>query len=129
MKIHQILKEEYFINPSEGGAEEPFESNQLNGIVVSPRGIFQFGSWREIEEFETFMAVGSGQEFALGAMKTIYDSCDDPKLIAQKGIEASAEFDVSTELPLTIFQVELCPQGRKIKPTKGDQVRRTLVAA
>ena len=59
-------------------------------------------------EYKRFTALGSGDEFALGAMTAVYD--DDTKSaenIARIGVEVAAEFDDSTGLPLEYYSVKL----------------------
>ena len=61
-----------------------------------------------MQEFSKFYAYGSGSDYALGAM---YGSYQDPgssaEQIARQAIEAAAEFDDGTGLPITSFTVRL----------------------
>src|SRR5262245_13271464 len=43
-KLHPILKEEYYINISEGDDDE-YESSQIDGLIANPYGIFGIFSW------------------------------------------------------------------------------------
>ncbi|EDY86665.1 20S proteasome, A/B subunit [gamma proteobacterium HTCC5015] len=56
---------------------------------------------RDVTEFERFWAVGSGAEFALGAMHALYERLDDAEAIARAGVEAGAEFNTASGLPVT----------------------------
>jgi ATP-dependent protease HslVU (ClpYQ) peptidase subunit len=51
--------------------------------------------------------VGSGAEFALGAMHVAYDLFDDADAIARAGVEAGACFDSGSALPMTSYSLEL----------------------
>lgn len=105
-KLHPILKDEYYVNVSEGDHDE-YESSQIDGLIANPYGIFGIYTWREVFEYERFWAIGSGSEFALGAMYSAYDQVDDAAEIARIGIEASCEFDSGSGLPLTLHTVRL----------------------
>lgn len=106
LRIHPILKENYFINTNEGENDE-YESSQIDALVANPDGIFGMYSWREVYEFERFWALGSGRDYALGAMFANYDLFDEPEQIAEIGIKAACEFDDGCGLPLRIHSVIL----------------------
>lgn len=113
LKLHPILKDEYFLNVSEGEDDE-YESSQMESMIVNPSGIFAVYSWREVFEYERFWALGSGMEYALGAMHAAYDLVEDAEQIAQMGIAAGCEFDNSSGLPFTSHAVSLTRgKGRK----------------
>ncbi len=105
-KIHPILKEEAFLNPKEE-EDDPYESSQLTTLIVNSSGIFGVYSMREVFEFEQFWAIGSGRDFALGAMYMLYDSKKSAAEIARAGVLAGAEFDTGTALPMTLFSSRL----------------------
>ena len=62
---------------------------------------------RDVESFPRFWAIGSGTDFALGAMFVMYERTDDVEAIARAGVEAGAEFDDASDLPVIIHSVEL----------------------
>jgi ATP-dependent protease HslVU (ClpYQ) peptidase subunit len=70
-------------------------------------GIFGLYSLREVDQYTRFWAVGSGAEFALGAMHVAYDLFDDADAIARAGVEAGACFDSGSALPMTSYSLEL----------------------
>lgn len=100
------LKDDYFLNPKED-ERDPFESSQMEILVASPAGVFGVYPLRSVQEYTRFYAFGSGAEYALGAMFFEYDRHDDPAVIAERAIQAAAEFDDSTALPITSRTVEL----------------------
>ena len=57
---------------------------------ASPRGIFGVYSMREVFEYTKFWAVGTGREFALGAMHSQYQRMRNATAVATAGIDASA---------------------------------------
>jgi ATP-dependent protease HslVU (ClpYQ) peptidase subunit len=104
--LHPILKEKYFLNPKESD-EDPYESTQIDALLVNRHGVFGVYSLREVFEYSRFWAIGSGAEFALGAMFAVYDQLPSAEQIARVGIEAGAEFNTATALPLTSYGIKL----------------------
>jgi len=105
-KLHPILKDEAFLNPKEE-EDDPYESSQMTVMIANPSGIFAVYSMREVFEFDRFWAIGSGRDFALGAMYTLYDQPNSAAVVAQAGVMAGAEFDTGTSTPITLNEVKL----------------------
>ena len=106
-RLHGALKERYFLLPEED-KEDALESSRIDCLIANPHGIFGVAAHRTVQEFSKFYAYGSGSDYALGAM---YSAYKDPALtaeqIAREAIEAAAEFDDGTGLPITSFSVRL----------------------
>ncbi len=100
-KLHPVLKEQHFLNPKEE-EDDPYESTQITALVANPRGIFGVYSMREVFEYTRFWAVGSGREFALGAMHVLYDRLEGSEALARAGVECGATFDKNSALPMSI---------------------------
>jgi ATP-dependent protease HslVU (ClpYQ) peptidase subunit len=62
---------------------------------------------REVFEFDRFWAIGSGRDFALGAMYSVYGRAASAAAVAEAGVVAGAEFDTGTALPIDLHEVEL----------------------
>lgn len=102
--IHPILKEEYFLNSKEED-EDSYESSRVDALIMNANGIFGLYSLREVDQYSRFWAVGSGSEFALGAMHSVYDQYDDAEQIAEAGVQAGATFDNGSALPMTSYSM------------------------
>ncbi|QLG88063.1 MFS transporter [Chitinibacter bivalviorum] len=102
-KLHTKLKEDFFLKPDEE-EDDPYESSQMTVLVANQYGIFGVYSLREVYEFQRFWAMGSGRDFAIGAMHVLYDQLDAVAL-AKVGVEAGCAFDVSSSLPMTSYQL------------------------
>lgn len=105
-KLHPILKDQHFLNPKEED-DDPYESTQITALIINPRGIFSVYSMREVFEFTRFWAVGSGREYAIGAMYMMYDRLKTAEDIARAGVETGALFDRNSALPLIVRGVKL----------------------
>lgn len=106
LTLHEKLKDDYFIETSED-SDQPVESNQLDALIINQHGIFQIGSYREVHEFTTFWALGSGKRIALGAMHSLYNTNATAQEIAEAGVKAAAEFDDGCNLPLTSVLLDM----------------------
>jgi ATP-dependent HslUV protease, peptidase subunit HslV len=105
-KLHPILKEQHFLNPKEE-EDDPYESTQITALIANPHGIFGVYSMREVFEYTQFWAVGSGKEFALGAMHALYGRLRTASEVATAGVEAGATFDRNSALPMTLYTLKV----------------------
>lgn len=105
-KLHPVLKEECFLNPKED-EEDPYESSQITALIINASGMYGIFSMREVFEYTQFWAIGSGHEFALGAMQYAYSRLDTAAEIARAGVEAGIAFDKNSAGPVTLYTVTL----------------------
>lgn len=97
--IHARLKAEYSLIPY-AAPGEPFESSHLHVLIANPYGIFGVGPMRTVIEYERFWAIGSGAEFALGAMHALYEAATEPAAVAKAGLHAAIAFDSASGAPV-----------------------------
>lgn len=107
-KLHPVLKEECFLNPKED-EEDPYESSQITALIINASGLYGIFSMREVFEYTQYWAIGSGHEFALGAMQYAYSRLDNAADIARIGVEAGIAFDKNSDAPITLYTVTLAP--------------------
>lgn len=112
--LHPILKEKYFLNAKDED-DDPYESTHIDALIACPHGIFGVHSLREVSEYRKFWAIGSGSEYALGAMHAVYDVYDTAEEIAAAGVKAGAEFNNASAMPMTSYAVDLI----KLKTATG----------
>ncbi len=105
-RVHQILKDKYFLNVKEE-EDDPYESSQITTLIANPNGIFGVYSYREVFSFDRFWAIGSGKTFALGAMYAAYEQLGSAREIAELGVRAGAEFDKSSSLPCRVISIPM----------------------
>jgi ATP-dependent protease HslVU (ClpYQ) peptidase subunit len=105
-QLHPRLKDEYFLNSQED-EEDPYESSQMDLFIANRYGIFGVYSLREVFEYQRFWAVGSGSEYALGAMYAVYDQLASVEAIARAGVEAGIEFDDGSAAPVDLYCIDL----------------------
>ena len=105
--IQGILKDDYYLLTDEDDAHQEYESNQLFGLICSPGGIFSFQSYREVTEFETFWASGTGTDVALGALHVAYPTRQGARAVAEAAVRAACLFDKDCGLPLESHSLRL----------------------
>lgn len=104
--LHPMLKEQAFLNPKED-EDDPYESSQITALIANPSGIYGVYSYREVFAYDRFWAVGSGRNFALGAMFVAYDRSKSAAQIAEIGVAAGVEFDTASSGPIVTHAVKL----------------------
>lgn len=103
--LHKELKDKYFLRPDD---EEDFETFRGDLLIANSSGIYGLSSYRYVQEYSKFYSNGSGSEYALGAMFAIYeDKSKTAEDIAKTGVQAGAEFDDGTALPMNCYAVKL----------------------
>ena len=112
--LHPVLKDKYFLNAKDED-DDPYESTQIDALIACPHGIFGVHSLREVCEYKKFWAIGSGAEYALGAMFAVYDRVDSAEEIARAGVMAGAEFNNASAMPMSCYTLELM----KLKSVSG----------
>ncbi|HHO59863.1 MAG TPA: MFS transporter [Thiotrichales bacterium] len=104
--LHPLLKDKYFLNPKDED-DDPYESTQIDALIAGPSGIFGVHSLREVTEYKKFWAIGSGSEYALGAMFAVFDRLDSAEEIAAAGVAAGAEFNNASSMPMSSYVINL----------------------
>jgi ATP-dependent protease HslVU (ClpYQ) peptidase subunit len=106
-RLHSTLKQRYYLTPEED-KEDALESSGMDVLIANQHGIFGVSGHRTVQEFARFYAYGSGSDYALGALYSTYaDPARSAEQLARHAIEAAAEFDDGTGLPITCFTLRL----------------------
>ena len=105
LHLHAVLKEDIYLKTDEDD-DDPYESIQMNLLVVNGTGLYSVHSYRDVLTYNRFWAIGSGADYALGAMQAIYDDarCE---AIAEAGVTAGCAFDSGSRLPFEMQAVEI----------------------
>lgn len=105
--FHAALKEQYYL-VSVNEKDDTVESSKFDVLIANPHGIFGIGAHRTVQEYRKFYAIGSGTDLALGAMYSSYDNGRlSAEQVARLAVEAAAEFDDATGLPVVSHAVKL----------------------
>ncbi|HCO43651.1 hypothetical protein [Immundisolibacter sp.] len=93
----KALHERYsLVNDQCQGEEEssPFGDLDASFLLANDGGIFYVSSDTSVTAFEQYYAVGSGAEFALGALHALYDSDLDAEALARRACAAAMAFNL-----------------------------------
>lgn len=104
--LHSHLTEDYHLNPGTD-SDHAYETSRLMALIANPTGIYVVASMRSVDGIKRFWAIGSGQEYALGAMHAVYDDFHDVKDIAKAGLYAAIEFDDGCGSPIDMYTIGL----------------------
>lgn len=105
-ELQDVLEGKYHLRPHDEDDDE-FNSLRFHALIANPKGIFELTSLRSVLEFDRFVANGNGYRFAVGAMHALYDTDATAEAIARAGLEAAAEFDWMTGLPIEVHVLPL----------------------
>jgi ATP-dependent HslUV protease, peptidase subunit HslV len=106
LDLQKEMKEKYFVKSYEDDAS--FETFQTSILIANENGIFGLTQYRYVQEFTKFSANGSGSEYALGAMFSVYnDESKTAEDIAKLGVTAGIEFDDGSGLPIDCYTIKL----------------------
>ena len=72
----------------------PFGDLDASFLLANAGGIFYVSSDTSVTAFEQYYAVGSGAEFALGALHALYDGDFDAETLARRACAAAMAFNV-----------------------------------
>ena len=111
MKLHEEMKENYYLETDEHKSQ-PVESLQLDALIINRNGIFEIGSYREVNQYLRFWAIGSGSRYSLGAMEALYAKAIEAKELVEAGVNAAAKFDSGCSLPATSEVMKLSVEQR-----------------
>ena len=106
LKLHPMLKEQFFLNSKEEDAD-PYESSQFTALIANASGIYGVYSYREVFEFDRCWAIGAGRSFALGAMYAAWDRARSARELAELGVRAGCEFDKNSSGPVRAHTLKL----------------------
>lgn len=105
--LHTALKNDYHLLPG-GHDDEPLESTRFDALIANRHGIFGVVAHRTVQEFSRYYAFGSGSSYAMGALHALHGNRSlDAETLARRAVEAAAEFDDATGLPIDVQRIAL----------------------
>ncbi len=105
--LHAVLKSDYQLLPG-GHDDEALESTRFDALIANKHGIFGVVAHRTVQEFTRYYAFGSGSNYAMGALHALHGQRGlDAETLARRAVEAAAEFDDATGLPIDAHHIAL----------------------
>lgn len=85
--LYFTVKEEYsYVNNQCNSSSSPFADLDSRFLIANKNGIFFVSSIISVHKFEKYFAIGSGCDYALGAIHALYDLNYSAKEICQQAI-------------------------------------------
>lgn len=109
VKFWRDLRKSYpFVNDQPGKeSETPFANLDASFLVASPGGIFLVSSNMSVSEFRQYYAIGSGSDYAIGAVHALYEEDRPLEEIAERGVRAAIAYDNSCGGRITSHTVKV----------------------
>lgn len=124
LKFWKGLRTTYpFVNDQSGKDDDPTPFVDLDSefLLANRRGIFKVCSNMGVVEFTQYATTGSGQDYAMGTLFTLYDTPLDAETLARRAIETATHFDSNCGGAPLICKIKLDPRFRPkaAKPQPG----------
>ncbi len=95
LKFWRVIRADYpFVNEQSRSEDKtPFADLDATFLIASPGGIFLVSSNMSVSSFAKYYAIGSGGDYALGALHALYDEKNDALELAERAIAAAKAYD------------------------------------
>ena len=88
------LREQYtFVSDQSEHKDSPCGDVGSTIMIVNSEGIFKISSDTNVSHFKKYYAIGSGSDYALGALYPSVENDDDPARLATTAVETAINFD------------------------------------
>jgi ATP-dependent protease HslVU (ClpYQ) peptidase subunit len=105
--LWQALHDRYtFVNDQASGKDSPFGDLDTSFLIASTGGIFKVSNDLDVCRFHQYWAIGSGADYALGAMHTLYDQELDAEALVRRATETAIQFDVHCGGQVTLLSLD-----------------------
>ena len=95
LRFWRAIRAEYpFVNEQSRSEDKtPFADLDATFLIASPGGIFLVSSNMSVSSFTKYYAIGSGGDYALGALHALYDERANPLDLAERAVAAAKAYD------------------------------------
>ncbi|MBD3240252.1 MAG: hypothetical protein GF331_06670 [Chitinivibrionales bacterium] len=95
LRLWRRLHERYgFVNDQCRDKDSPFGDLDASFLITNKNGIFHVASDMSVTRFAKYYAIGDGNDFALGALYSLYNFDYDAETLAAKAVEAAMAFRI-----------------------------------
>ncbi|MCL5269865.1 MAG: hypothetical protein M1457_04760 [bacterium] len=114
MKLWKDLHEKYSFVKDQCAENDdsPFGDLDASFLIASPRGIYEVAGDMSVTAFEHYFAIGSGGEFAMGALFALYDTDLPAEALARRAVEAAIAFNVHCGGEIDVVRLRAAPSPR-----------------
>jgi ATP-dependent HslUV protease, peptidase subunit HslV len=107
MKLWKELHERYSLVNDQAHEDDrsPFGDLDASFLIAGKESILHVSGNMSVSRFQKYYAIGSGADFAIGAMHVLYDRLGDAEAIAQEACATAIAFDVFCGGEIDVFTV------------------------
>ncbi len=107
VRFWRSIREEYtFISKSTQPADHPFADLESVFLLVNSAGMFRIAGDMDVTAFKQYSAVGSGSNYALGALRVLFDQDLSALEIARRAVQVGIDFDVHCGGLIDVIEIE-----------------------
>ncbi len=107
MDLWRVMHDKYsFVNDQAQSKDSPFGDLDSSFILANRNGIFKVSPDMDVSRFGQFFAIGSGAEYAMGAVHALYATVESAEELARRGVATASQFDVFCGGEPTLLEVE-----------------------
>lgn len=95
LELWRSMRDGYpFVNDQANSKDTPFTDLDSSFLVGSAGGIFKVSSDLGVTEFNRYAAIGSGSEYAIGAVEALWNQIEDDRDLVTAVLETACRLDV-----------------------------------
>ncbi len=95
VRLWAALKDRYnLVNEQCDDRDTPFGNLDATFLIANRKAIYMVSGDLSISRFEQYAAIGSGSDYALGALYNLYDQERNAATIARRAAETAIQFNV-----------------------------------
>lgn len=107
LKFWKTLRQRYpFVKEQREGADSPFADLDSSFLVANRHGIFDIHGNITVWRHKEYCAIGSGCQYAYGALHALYGQLNSARQIAVQAVEAAVRFDDGCGGPIEVFDAK-----------------------
>ncbi len=102
----KALRDKYsFVREQRDGGDSPFSDLDSTFLIANASGIYDVHGNLTVWQHKQYCAIGSGAQYAYGALHAIYDQSGSARQIASDAVAAAIRFDDGCGGPIEVFSV------------------------
>ena len=110
LELWKALHERYpFVNDQAQSRDSPFGDLDSAFLIANQSGIFKVSHDMDVCRFNQYFAIGSGSDYAIGALHHLYTTSADAVACASGAVATAVAFDAYCGGSTTVLEVEAEP--------------------
>jgi ATP-dependent protease HslVU (ClpYQ) peptidase subunit len=106
LELWRALHERYpFVNDQAQSRDTPFGDLDTSFLIANDSGIYKISHDMDVCRFQQYFAIGSGSEYALGALGVLFEQETDASAIVRRVVQIAMRFDAHCGGPIDVQSV------------------------